>query len=442
MLLYSANPDLPGVAAQTASGDVVYCRRNLFDIPFQAGPGANTLLQLRLFVSTDQGRNWTPAATATPDQRAFRFEAERDGLYWFTVQTRDRSGRYFPPSLEGVQPSLKVFVDTHPPNVKLRALPARGKEIGVSWDITDESLDLSTPGALRLEYRQAGTAAWQLLPVDPHATQYYWEPGSDGNLEVRLRVRDRAENWGEDRIMLDSSGSSAPARDDPPEKQTWPRPRAPANVRMVNSKRFSLSYDVKETGPSGVSTVDLWYTQDGTNWQKYRTQKCSDNPDQRPPYTIEVEVREEGLYGFTMVVHSGVGLSDQPPQVGDPPQVWVEVDVTKPEVQVNQVIVGRGRDKGKLTIYWTARDKNLRPQPITLSYSRQADGPWTPIAEKLDNTGRYLWQMPDDVPYQFLIRAEAVDKAGNTGSAITREMVKVDLSQPKVQILNVEPVAK
>jgi hypothetical protein len=422
---------------------VLYCRRNLFNIPFQAGPGAENLVQLQLFVSTNRGRSWVAAAAATPDQRFFRFEAEHDGLYWFTVQTKDRSGRYFPPSLEGIQPSLKVYVDTHPPVVKLRVLPTRGKEVGVAWDITDDTLDLSMPGALRLEYRLTGASDWHLLSVDQAATQYFWEPATEGSLEVRLRVRDRAENWGEDRITLDGNSSSDTVRSEEPEKRNWPvSTRTDANVRMVNSKRFSLSYDVKETGPSGVSTVDLWYTQDGNNWQKYRTQKCTENPEQRPPYTIEVDVREEGLYGFTMIVHSGVGLSDRPPQVGDRPQIWVEVDTTKPDVRLNQIVVGRGLDKGKLTVTWTARDKNMRPQPITLSYARSAEGPWTPLAEKLENTGRYVWKMPADVPYEFLVRAEAADKAGNVGTAVTTEMVKVDLSQPKVQILTVEPVSK
>jgi hypothetical protein len=43
------------------------------------------------------------------------------------------------------------------------------------------------------------------------------------------------------------------------------------------------------------------------------------------------------------------------------------------------------------------------------------------------------------VPYQFLVKVEAVDTAGNVGEAVTTELVKVDLSQPKARILNVGP---
>src|SRR5262249_53332675 len=156
--------------------------------------------------------------------------------------------------------------------------------------------------------------------VSQAANQLYFNPGTDGGVEVRLKARDQADNWGEATITLDGSGQGGGAAEDPPERapsRFIPRPGD--NVRMVNSKRFSLSYDVKEVGPSKVSTVDVWYTQDGNNWQKNRTQKCADDPEARPPYAVEIKVEEEGLYGFTLVVRSGVGLSERPPQVGDKP---------------------------------------------------------------------------------------------------------------------------
>ena len=102
-------------------------------------------------------------------------------------------------------------------------------------------------------------------------------------------------------------------------------------------------------------------------------------------------------------------------------------------------VVGTGADKGKLSINWSARDKNLGNDPITLSYAEQPKGPWKTIADKLSNSGRFVWALPEQVPYQFYVRVEAVDRAGNIGEAITAELVKVDLATPKVKILNVEP---
>src|SRR5262249_51906216 len=119
-----------------------------------------------------------------------------------------------------------------------------------------------------------------------------------------------------------------------------------------------------------------------------------------------------------------------------------EVDVTKPEVELRNVSVGIGPDKGKLSISWAARDKNLHSRPMKLSYAEQRDGPWTLIEDKLANTGRHIWNMPPGVPYQFHLKVEALDQAGNIGEAVTESLIKVDLAQPKVKILTVGPAGK
>src|SRR5262249_35325946 len=163
--------------------------------------------------------------------------------------------------------------------------------------------------------------------------------------------------------------------------------------------------------------------------------------DEAPQKALVLEVSSEGVYGLTLVAKSGVGLSVRAPQAGDRPQVWVEVDMTKPVVQLYNVIVGQAADKGKLTVTWSARDRNLHKQPITLSYAEQAAGPWTPMVKDLPNTGRYVWTMPERVPYQFYVKVEAVDLAGNVGEAVTEGQVKVDLSQPRAKIVNIGPAS-
>jgi len=440
----------PAAPAQESGSDVIYSRFQHFRIPFQAGPGEQRLKQLQLFFSTDQGRTWQPSAIAPPEQRHFRFQSERDGLYWFSVQTMDQEGRFYPQTMENAQPSLKVIVDTQAPVVALHALPQRGGQVGVAWEVRDDNLDTSLPDALRLEYRAAGAGAWMTIPRNAGAAQAYWTPETNGMLEVRLRARDRAGNWGEaitsvglagQGIGTSGAGGSLGSERDADPAPAMPVYGAPVDPdrRLVNSKRISLNYELKEVGPSGVSSIELWYTQDGRGWYRYPLPKSGEEV-QRPPLVFEVN--SEGVYGFTLVAKSGVGLGERPPQVGDHPQVWVEVDLTKPVVVLQNVQVGRGPDKGKLTVLWTARDKNLTREPITLAYAEQSAGPWTPIVDRIQNTGRYVWSMPDRVPYQFLVRVQAADLAGNIGEAVTSTMVKVDLSQPKVRILQVEPAGR
>lgn len=408
-----------------------FTRQRVFRIPFQTDPGERRLREIQLYFSLDSGRSWQAAATAPPDQGDFRFTAERDGLYWFAVRTVDIDGKAHPSTMEGARPALRVAVDTQPPIVDLRALPGRDGVVGVGWEARDDNLDLSS---LRLEYRPLNAAEWLPLRVDPAPSgQSYWRPSSGGQLEVRLRVRDRADNTAEKSIVLAAVGEARTADGAAaPRPDGVPGPGDPG-VRVVGSKRVSLNYEIKDKGPSGVKVVELWYTTDGRTWLKYATSQK--NPE--PPFVVDVQ--EEGLYGFTLVVKSGAGLGGSPPQVGDPPQVWVEVDVTKPMVRMGPVEVGRGPDTGRLTITWEAADKNLVAEPISLHYAQNPDGPWTEIAPKLANSRSYIWQMPADVPYSFYVKVEAVDRAGNIGVAQTPTAVNVDLHQPKGVIVDVSP---
>jgi hypothetical protein len=430
--------------AQEPAHDILYSNYRHFRIPFQAGPGKERLKQLQLFYSTDQGRTWQPNAVAAPDQTAFSFICDRDGLYWFTVQTLDTAGHYNPKTLEGAQPSLKVIVDTQPPIVQLRPLSgSRQGEVGITWEVRDENLDSRQAGALILEYRPAGGVGWLPLSPDVGASQYFWDPHTSAPLEVRLRARDRAGNVAEAKTTVIAGQQDGAQPFAPAEGGTSSLPYGyPGSVprRLVNRKRISLDYELKDVGPSGVASVELWFTQDGRSWNRYPLPKSGDGSD--PPRPLVFDVNAEGIYGFTLLAKSGVGLGERPPQLGDRPQIWVEVDLTKPDVHLRQVIVGQGSDKGKLSISWTARDKNLGRSPITLSYAQKADGPWTPIAEHLTNTGRYVWKMPETVPYQFFIRVEAADEAGNVGTAVTRDMVRVDLSLPRVRILSVDAAGR
>jgi hypothetical protein len=416
--------------AQGQAQDVTYIGKSVFPIPFSVDPGER-LHEVQLYVSLDQGASWQPAGTARPEARQFTYRADRDGMHWFTVRTVGIDGQIRPQTLQGTRPQLRVLVDTQPPMVTLRQAPYQEGAIGVTWDIRDDNLD---PSSMALEYRLPGAPNWLSLPVMPQATgQRYWTPGTNGAIDVRLRVRDLAKNEGEGKITLTADGqgrqANSPADNDPG--------RVSSATRFVNSKQISLQYKIDEQGPSGVSVVELWATRDGKSWDKVKEDRTH-----QPPLTYEVP--EAGKYGFTLIVKSGVNQSETPPHSGDQPQVWVEVDLTKPVVQWVSHDVGRGIDSGKVTIRWRAEDQNFGVEPITLSYAKDVNGapqgPWTEIASHLPNTGRYEWQMgPNVQPYSFFIRVEAVDKAGNVGSKDSVQPAIVDLHIPKGTILDVTP---
>jgi hypothetical protein len=206
-------------------------------------------------------------------------------------------------------------------------------------------------------------------------------------------------------------------------------------VMLVNSRRIRLNYNIAEVGPSGISAVELWATRDGSTWQRY-----SNEPPPAGP--LCVQVAEEGRYGFSLVVKNGLGVASPAPQTGDAPQMWVEVDETCPSVQLTECCCGKGTDAGSLHIGWTASDENLASKGVTISTAVSKEGPWTPIASGLENTGKHVWKMPKDTPFEFYVKVESADRAGNVGGDHTPRPVKVDLARPRGTIIGVETEKK
>ena len=438
---------------QGLSNEIIYSRLTAFRIPFDTDPGQRQIQQIQLYFSTDQGQNWQPAGTATPAQRGFDFRADRDGLFWFAVRTVDFQNLINPPSLQGLRPQLKVYVDTQPPVVTLRQAPSRDGSVGVEWQIREENLDLAS---FALEYRTPSNPQWIPLTVNAATTgQYAWNPGTTGAVEVRLHVRDLAKNDGEDKLtIMPGSPSGQGGQTQASGDQGQYSSNTQLGVRSVNSKQIRLNYSIEESGPSGIEAIELWVTRDGQTWA--RLEEFKGNTDaptgQTTDIPINFTVQDEGVYGFTLVPRSGAGLKDHEPRRGEHPQIWVDVDTTKPVITWLNVDVGRGQETGKLFIKWKAYDpvtkgsdkeKDLGREAISLKYAVSLNGPWQAIVEKQPNTGSYEWKMPAEGqrPVKFFVRMEVTDKAGNTESMDTPKPINVDLKVPRGKILDAKPVA-
>jgi hypothetical protein len=206
--------------------------------------------------------------------------------------------------------------------------------------------------------------------------------------------------------------------------------------RMTSSKRFNLDYSVDAAGPAGVEKIELWVTRNGgRDWDLDRVDEDRESP-------LLVEVTEEGIYGFRVVIVGKNGLASQTPRSGDLADLWVGVDATKPTVEITSAAYGSEDHAGQLDIRWTAGDDHLGSRPVTLSFSAQADGPWTTIAASLPNSGQYFWRVDSRVPDEFYLRLEVRDEAGNVAVHRLDQPLQSAGLTPKGSIRGFEPVGR
>jgi hypothetical protein len=220
-----------------------------------------------------------------------------------------------------------------------------------------------------------------------------------------------------------------------PQRIASPVPPPPANplARFVNARSFSLEYELAEIG-SGISKVELWGTHDGgATWRLF-----SVDSDNRSP--LDVTVDGAGEYGFSIVVATIDGSSNSPPQSGDTPELWINVDLAPPIAQILSVNSGQQSVGGELVIAWTSEDDNLEPRPVSLFYSSRPAGPWTTIATNLEGNSHYNWPLERHVPRTLYLKLESRDTAGNVAVYQTNEPVTVESGQSLARVQRLPPV--
>jgi hypothetical protein len=210
-------------------------------------------------------------------------------------------------------------------------------------------------------------------------------------------------------------------------------------LQYVNHPEITLEYELARVGPSGVGSIDLWWTKDdGQTWELYAIDpegKSGTVSNGRHKRTVALD-HGEGLYGFTLVVKSRAGLGKPPPRPGDAPEIRVELDTTPPVAQLYSPAPEPGK-YNTLQLKWVARDTNLTGTPVSLEWAAKRDGPWQAIAPPLANDGTHAWQLPDGLPVQVYLRLRVRDLAGNESLAVTPEPQLVDLSEPEGRLINV-----
>lgn len=477
---------------------VSYMRQAIFSIPFQVG-GDTT--EVQLYVSIDQGATWHLYAQQRPDTKRFRFRASQDGEFWFASRTVNRAGQGRPETIN--RPERRVIVDQRQPRVDVGISVSATGELQAQWTIEEENLlPTSLKVGYRTD-TQPNWQLLPVAPPQPGAGnvtagQASWRaPAGAKVVQVHLEVADQAGNWGvveKQQGIVPTTPGSANSGPSALGASTGlpPRDRSSTSTngtgvgkltaaelgratdgsnstggatsgsatsgsvsgnavgggdaassavdiagddrpRMTSSKKFSLEYDIESAGPGGVAEVELWISKDrGATWSRQAV-----DPDKTSPFDVEVD--SDGVYGVRIVIVSKSGLASTAPRPGDPADLWVGVDTTRPTAQFSSVSYGEGANAGQLDIRWVADDQRFGPRPIGLSYAETAAGPWTPIASGLANTGQYFWSVDPYVPKKILLRIEARDEAGNVTQHDLQEPISLQGLSPAARIRGVQP---
>jgi hypothetical protein len=269
----------------------------------------------------------------------------------------------------------------------------------------------------------AQTQAWSYQPLNGKA--------------LAKTTNDKADNAKADNTKADNTLVKAAYHETKPAEDESP----PVNlgmVRLTNSKRITFHYELDSKDSNDGSDLEIWGTTDMHNWKKYDTMS-------QQPSALVVKVREEGMYGFTMISRAKDDSSKSPPPASEPPQVWVAVDRTKPGVQLIDTELNIRTQTPALIVRWIARDRNFGPQPITVLHAEQEEGPWRPLAASMENCGRYEGPLPPHLEKNVYVRVQAADLMGNVGlsqTSVVRIPSKSSIdsaraSQPAVSILSV-----
>jgi hypothetical protein len=490
---------MPPTAPPEASAvKPVYVHGTSCKLPVTLGDADRAQVQaIQLYVKQGQG-DWQLKATAPASQKFFLYQPPQDGEYAFTVATVDLAGHINPPDVRQQPPMLVLIVDRQKPQIEAQRTNGPDGQPLLRCTINDANPDYAS---LQASYR-APDGQWHPLDPLPGARGVFHLPGSSiFSGMVRIRAADLAKNETTQEINLKEESTTQAAgtsprgpgekiaktgagmtiepagpvlQPEPPpgpgssktlvtdskpavpvlpsdiEHSSLPMPPSagsgaiertsftgPANAgspprQILNTTRAALEYRLDQVGPSGVSKVEVYITSDGgKTWQRL----CED-PDRRSP--ADLTLPGEGLYGVRLAVTNGNGFGGAPPAPGDQPLCWIEVDMTKPHAQLHEVdpVV----HDGALEIHWTAADKNLGPEPVSLYYAAKKEGPWLPIARGLRNDGVYRWSFPRDVGGHFFLRLEVVDRAGNLARCDSDSPVVLDMTEPRAMVVGITGV--
>jgi hypothetical protein len=177
----------------------IYTNKLHFILPVSIDEKERPKLQaVKLFAKIGNG-DWKFISGASAGQKSFTYDAPEDGEYWFSVVTVDRLGQMTPADVRQEPPMLMVVVDTQPPVVEVRPVTGPNGESWLRCAVKDANPDYSS---LKLTYRGADQL-WHPLEQIAGVRGVFRAPGPEvsGGM-VKVTVEDLAHNLTTQEVSL------------------------------------------------------------------------------------------------------------------------------------------------------------------------------------------------------------------------------------------------
>lgn len=193
--------------------------------------------------------------------------------------------------------------------------------------------------------------------------------------------------------------------------------RAQREIRWTKATRIELDYDVADTSDGGLARVELWMTTDeGFTWNAHGVDE-----DLTSPFLVDLP--QDGLFGFKLLIHDKQGRSAPAPSAGDDADLWIGLDRVSPQVRITDAKASESGEVSSVQLTWSAVDNHLGRSPVQILYGPSPEGPWATLAENLPNQGHYEGQTATRLPARTYLKIEVRDEAGNLGEAQSPEPV-------------------
>ena len=392
-------------------------------------------------------------------RKGFNYTSRADGAEEFALQYVFQNNDVSPLSSKLV-PQYRIVFDTRAPAVRMNATAATS----IEWVVEDENL---IADSIKLEVKYPEQSKWTPVGVRAFGTRdkYTWTNIPPGKvLEVRVTAKDRAGHEGVSQVVqlpATNGGNRFPRPGDPGTNNdpngiqpkggpgvgsSFGNPEDSLNrpqIEYVNTNKLTVRTKFTRVTRSGIIAAVLWVNDGKSGWKEDKKKEGLQitTMTKDPQVEIAYDAPKDGLYGFLVSPINGAGGKPDDPRETDPAQWLVEVDTVIPQVEVRAVRVSPGGLTGpRVEIEWAVVEKNLMPEPITIEY-QEIEGKnleWKPIAIKIPNTGRYIWEVEDKNLWKFKVRVMAVDKASNSGRGEYKDPVLVDLEKPAAVIEKVQ----